>query len=1003
MPLRLDIKKKLSTRSDRVKSVDIHPTEPWILASLYDGNVYIWNYETQNMVKSFEVSPNNPVRTARFIAKKQWIVTGSDDTYIRVYNYNTMEKIKSFEAHADYIRCIIVHPTLPYILSSSDDMFIKLWDYEKGWSNTQVFEGHSHYVMSIAWNPKDTNQFATASLDKTVKVWSINSPHPHFTLEGHEKGINSVEYFSGGEKPYLISGADDKLVKIWDYQSKTCVQTLEGHSNNVSVVCYHPELPLILSGSEDGTVKLWHSSTYRLERTLNYGMGFVWSMNFLRGSNFIGLGYDDGTVVLKIGKNKPPVSMDQGGKVIYAKHNEIRMSNISSTLEQEVQDGEKLLLQSKDLGNCEVFPQSLQHNSNGRFVSVCGDGEFIIYTALAWRNKSFGNALEFVWAEDSGQYAVRESTSRIKIFKNFKETHSFKPSFSAEGIFGGSLLGVKSNDTLCFYSWDSADIIRRIEKTSPKNIFWSENGEYLAIVTDKSTFILRYYKDTVQKYIESGQPIGELGIENAFDVVHEIEDTIGTGIWVGDCFIYINRNSKLNYCVGTEVVTISHLEKHMYLLKYLPQSGRLYLSDKNLNIVSYKLHISVISYQTSILRGDLEGAERILPKIPQDQRNSIAHFLESQGHKEKALEVSTDLDHRFELAIQLENLDVAHEIALKSDSETKFKHLGDLALSIGEIKLAEDCLKRAEDLPGLLLLYTSTGNLEGMKVLAKLADEKGQTNISFICNLLLPNSLLNCLNTLCSSGDYSEAAFMARTYLPSMVPEMVEKWRENLKNTSSKASEALSNPIDFPNLFPQYDLSIKAEKYFESLRSQQKPASDYSKTLQQSLAKKQRNLLEEIESVSQQDYDKVLSSLQHFGLHSGTNNDNGNGNHNDDYNNNNNNNNNNENTTDTSTKNTSLLDDLDFTTTTTTTTTQKVASPISSPSPIRNSGSIPSPQKQQDINITTPPLIDPSPVDHDLVLDPTPITNTVSPTKTSPTADLSFLDNIPVDDEEDEF
>ncbi|EGC32525.1 hypothetical protein DICPUDRAFT_49561 [Dictyostelium purpureum] len=986
MPLRLDIKKKLSTRSDRVKSVDIHPTEPWILASLYDGNVYIWNYETQNMVKSFEVSPQNPVRTAKFIPKKQWIVTGSDDTYIRVYNYNTMEKIKSFEAHADYIRCIIVHPTLPYILSSSDDMFIKLWDYEK-WTNIQVFEGHSHYVMSMAWNPKDTNVFATASLDKTVKVWSINSPHPHFTLEGHEKGVNAVEYFSGGEKPYLISGADDKLVKIWDYQSKTCVQTLEGHSNNVSAVCYHPELPLILSGSEDGTIKLWHSSTYRLERTLNYGMGFVWSMNFLRGSNFIGVGYDDGTVVLKIGKNKPPVSMDQGGKVIYAKHNEIRIANISNTLESDtVQDGEKLLISSKDLGNCEVFPQKLQHNSNGRFVSVCGDGEFIIYTALAWRNKSFGNALEFVWAEDSGQYAVRESSSRIKIFKNFKETHSFKPAFSAEGIFGGSLLGVKSNDTLCFYSWDSADIIRRIEKTSPKNIFWSENGDYLAIVTDKSTFILRYFKDTVQKYMESGQPIGELGIEDAFDVVHEIEDTIGSALWVGDCFIYVNKNSKLNYCVGTEVVTISHLEKHMYLLKYLPQSGRLYLSDKNLNIVSYKLHLSVISYQTSILRGDLESAERILPKIPQDQRNSIAHFLESQGYKEKALEVSTDLDHRFELAIQLENLQIAHEIALKSESETKFKHLGDLALQIGDIKLAENCLKKAEDLPGLLLLYSSVGNLEGMKELSILAEEKGQTNISFICNLLIPNSLLNCLNTLCEGGGFSEAAFMARTYLPSLIPEMVEKWKENLKHTSSKAAEALSNPIDYPNLFPGYDLSVRAEKYFESLRSHPKSAKEYV-----NIPKKQRNLIEEVENVSEQEYEKVLSSLQDFSLHGSkhtkspivTSNTNGldspslvNIETTTTATNTNNNNNNTA---------ASLLDDLDFTTST----TSNNNTPVKSPSP----------QLNNNLFETTSPLVDPSSEDHDIVLDPTP----ANPTNTS-SADLSFLDNIPNDhDEEDEF
>ena len=51
MPLRLDIKRKLSSRSDRVKSVDIHPTEPWVLSAMYNGHVFLWNYNTQTLVK----------------------------------------------------------------------------------------------------------------------------------------------------------------------------------------------------------------------------------------------------------------------------------------------------------------------------------------------------------------------------------------------------------------------------------------------------------------------------------------------------------------------------------------------------------------------------------------------------------------------------------------------------------------------------------------------------------------------------------------------------------------------------------------------------------------------------------------------------------------------------------------------------------------------------------------------------------------------------------------
>ena len=79
------------------------------------------------------------VRSAKFIARKSWIVAGADDMYISVYNYNTSEKVISFEAHSDYVRSVAVHPTRPYILSCSDDMTIKLWDWENAWANIMVF------------------------------------------------------------------------------------------------------------------------------------------------------------------------------------------------------------------------------------------------------------------------------------------------------------------------------------------------------------------------------------------------------------------------------------------------------------------------------------------------------------------------------------------------------------------------------------------------------------------------------------------------------------------------------------------------------------------------------------------------------------------------------------------------------------------------------------------------------------------------------------------------
>ena len=137
----------------------------------------------------------------------------------------------------------------------------------------------------VRFNPKDPNVFASASLDRSIKVWGIGASAPHMSLEGHERGVNCIDYYSGGDKPYLVSGADDKLVKIWDYQTKTCVQTLEGHANNVAACVFHPKLPIILTGSEDGSVRIWHNSTYRAETTLNYGMERCWALATQHGTN----------------------------------------------------------------------------------------------------------------------------------------------------------------------------------------------------------------------------------------------------------------------------------------------------------------------------------------------------------------------------------------------------------------------------------------------------------------------------------------------------------------------------------------------------------------------------------------------------------------------------------------------------------------------------------------------------------------------------------------------
>ncbi|KAF8681320.1 Coatomer subunit delta [Rhizoctonia solani] len=767
----LDVNRKLFARSDRVKSVDLHPTEPWLLTGLYNGQVNIYNTETSALIKTFEVA-EVPVRCVRFITRKSWFVAGSDDFQLRAFNYNTHEKVAAFEAHPDYIRCLSVHPVASLVLTGSDDMTIKAWDWDKGWKCVQLYEGHTHYIMNIAVNPKDPNTFASACLDRTVKVWSLGNPTPNFTLDAHEKGVNYVEYYHGADKPYIVTTGDDRTVKVWDYHAKSCIQTLEGHTANVSFAIFHPLLPVIVSGSEDGTVKIWHANTYRLENTLSYSLERAWCVGYKRNSNDVAVGFDEGVVVVKLGREEPSFSMDQAGKIVFARNNEVLGANLQTTQEDPTPDGQKLPLAPRELGSTEIFPSTIAHSPNGRFVAVCGDNEYIIYTALAWRNKSFGQGTAFAWAEDSNTYAVLEGKQRVKVYKNFKEKSGSGlkglGGWAIDGLHGGTLLSARSGaGFVVFWDWESGEIVRRIEADA-KNIYWSPNGALVAITSDDSFYVLKFDRDAYVAALEQG-PVGDEGVEDAFELVAEIPESVKTAKWVGDCFVYTNSTNRLSYVVGSQTHTVQQFDSPMFVLGYMPTHNRIYVVDQAMNIFGYSLSLALVEYQTAVLRGDLDAAAELLPTVPQDQRNKIARFLEAQDLKELALQVSTDPDHKFDLAIQLDDLTTALTIAQQTPSpenETKWKAVGDRALAAWKFTLAKECFEKAGDTSSLLLLLLACADRDGLKTLSGVAAGKGQNNIAF-ASLLQLGDAKACAELLVKTDRAPEAALFARTYAPS--------------------------------------------------------------------------------------------------------------------------------------------------------------------------------------------------------------------------------------------
>ena len=104
----------------------------------------------------------------------------------------------------------------------------------------------------------------------------------------------------------------------------------------------------------------------------------------------------------------------------------------------------------------------------------------------------------------------------------------------------------------------------------------------------------------------------------------QIEDSVSGGFWVGNCFVYTSASWRLNYCVGSEVTVMSHLDHALYPLGYIASQERVYLIDREFGVVSYKLPLALVQFKTLVIRGCMDEAYGLLGALPDNQLDGYA-------------------------------------------------------------------------------------------------------------------------------------------------------------------------------------------------------------------------------------------------------------------------------------------------------------------------------------------------------------------------------------------
>jgi WD40 repeat protein len=150
------------------------------------------------------------------------------------------------EGHTSWVRACAVTPDGRRVISASDDRTLKVWDLDTGRA-LATLDAHAA-VRACAVTP-DGRRVVSGAHDCTLKVWDLDTGRVLATLGGHTHGLRACAVTPDGR--HVVSASVDRTLKVWDLASARCLHT---HRGDATFQCVAAMASSIIAGDGVGTV-----------------------------------------------------------------------------------------------------------------------------------------------------------------------------------------------------------------------------------------------------------------------------------------------------------------------------------------------------------------------------------------------------------------------------------------------------------------------------------------------------------------------------------------------------------------------------------------------------------------------------------------------------------------------------------------------------------------------------------------------------------------------------
>jgi WD40 repeat protein/transcriptional regulator with XRE-family HTH domain len=252
----------LTEHTGGVRSVSFSADGQQLVSGSEDKTVRVWNLQGQclRILKGHTQS----VYSVHFAPDQQTLASSSNDTTIRIWDVSNGNCLSILQGHTNGVQCVRYSPDGQLLASGCRDGSIRLWSSYLSPnrsskpsiinSSAKLLEGHTDWVWNIAFS-SDGQWLASASLDSTLRLWSVPDGQPIHVFEGHTHDVFGLAI--SADSQWLVSTGKDYTVRLWNLQGGQNLKTWRGYTGGIHSLSLSSDDQILVSSGQSETIQLW--------------------------------------------------------------------------------------------------------------------------------------------------------------------------------------------------------------------------------------------------------------------------------------------------------------------------------------------------------------------------------------------------------------------------------------------------------------------------------------------------------------------------------------------------------------------------------------------------------------------------------------------------------------------------------------------------------------------------------------------------------------------------